>query len=253
MNRDKFYLSTIDENAHLLTKEHGLGIEIAEFCTPWFLDTEFNQIDPKIREKLACTDRFVLHAPFSELFPCAIDPKVRAIAAERYRQVIAVAQSYGIQKIVVHGGYNPKIYFPVWYTEQSVLFWKDFVQDIPDGMVFCLENVFEEEPTMLSEIIRQVNDPKIRMCLDTGHVNTYSQISVFDWLTECSDLVEHFHIHNNDTSRDSHSQLFEGTIPMTQLLNAIEEKCPSASITLELMDAKPSIDWLLKEADLIWN
>ena len=253
MNRRKIYLSTIDENAHSLAKEYGLGIEIAEFCTPWFLDTEFDQIDPKIKEKLTCSDRFALHAPFSELFPCAIDPKIRDIATERYRQVISVAKGYGIRKIVVHGGYNPRIYFPIWYIEQSVQFWMDFVREIPDGMVFCLENVFEEEPTMLSEIIRQVNDPKIRMCLDTGHVNAYSQISVFDWLTECSDLVEHFHIHNNDTSRDSHSQLFEGTIPMTQLLNAIKEKCPSASITLELMDAKPSIDWLLKEADLIWN
>ena len=45
---DKFYLSTIDENAHLLAKKHGFGIEIAEFCTPWFLDTDFAEIDPKI-------------------------------------------------------------------------------------------------------------------------------------------------------------------------------------------------------------
>ena len=253
MNRRKIYLSTIDENAHSLAKEYGLGIEIAEFCTPWFLDTEFDQIDPKIKEKLTCSDRFALHAPFSELFPCAIDPKIRDIATERYRQVISVAKGYGIRKIVVHGGYNPRIYFPIWYTEQSVLFWKDFVREIPDGMLFCLENVFEEEPTMLSRIIREVNDPKIRMCLDSGHVNAYSKISVFDWLAECADLIEHFHIHNNDTSRDSHSQLSEGTIPMTELLAAIEDKCRSATVTLELMDAKPSIDWLLKEADLIWN
>ncbi len=245
MNRRKFYLSTIDENAHLLAREHGLGIEIAEFCTPWFLDTEFEQIDPQVKEKRKCSDRFVLHAPFSELFPCAIDPKIRAVAAERYRQTIAVAQDYGIRKIVVHGGYNPRIYFPIWYIEQSVLFWKDFVRDIPDGMVFCLENVLEEEPTMLSTIIREVNAPQIRMCLDVGHVNAYSKISVFDWLTECADIIEHFHIHNNDTSRDSHNQLFEGTIPMTEFLSAIEEKCPNATVTLELMDATPSVDWLL--------
>lgn len=247
MNRKKFYLSTIDENAHILAKEHGLGIEIAEFCTPWFLDTEFDRIDPQVKEKLACSDRFVLHAPFSELFPCAIDPKVRAVAAERYRQVIIAAQGYGIKKVVVHGGYNPRIYYPIWYTEQSVLFWKDFVQEIPDGIVFCLENVFEEEPTMLTQIVREVNDPRIRMCLDIGHVNAYSGIGVFDWLSECADLIRHFHIHNNDTSRDSHSQLFEGTIPMAEFLTTIEEKCPDATIALELMDAKPSVDWLLKE------
>ena len=50
---DKFYLSTIDENAHLLAKKHGFGIEIAEFCTPWFLDTDFEKVAPLIREKLS--------------------------------------------------------------------------------------------------------------------------------------------------------------------------------------------------------
>lgn len=33
-----FYLSTIDHNAHILAKQYGMGIEIAEFFTPWFLD-----------------------------------------------------------------------------------------------------------------------------------------------------------------------------------------------------------------------
>lgn len=243
----KFYLSTIDEKAHLLAKQYDLGIEIAEFCTPWFLDMEFEQIDPKIREKLSCSDRFVLHAPFSELFPCAIDPKVRAVAAERYRQVIQIAQGHGISKIVVHGGYNPRIYFPIWYTEQSVLFWKAFVQEIPKGMVFCLENVFEEEPGMLTDIVRQVNDSRIQMCLDVGHVNAYSQVPVMDWLESCADIVAHFHIHNNDTTRDSHSQLMDGTIPMKELLAVIEEKCPHATITLELMNAEPSVRWLLED------
>lgn len=246
MNRDLLYLSTIDETAHVLAGEYGLGIEIAEFCTPWYLDTDFAQIDPVIREKLTCSNRFVLHAPFSELFPCAIDPKIRAVAAERYRQVISVAQGYGISKIVVHAGFNPKIYYPVWFTEQSIVFWKDFVSEIPEGMVFCLENVLEETPAMLTDIIRSVDSPKLRMCLDVGHVHAYAGEGVFDWITDCADLICHFHIHNNDTSFDTHSQLFEGTIPMEKLLTTIEETCPMATITLELMDAKPSVDWLVQ-------
>jgi len=247
---DKFYLSTIDENAHILAKQYGFGIEIAEFCTPWFLDTDFEKVDPLIREKLTCSNRFVLHAPFSELFPCAIDPKVRAIAAERYRQVIRVAQGYGIQKIVVHGGYNPRIYFPIWYTEQSVLFWKEFVQEIPEDMVFCLENVFEEEPEMLVHIVREVNDRKIRMCLDVGHVNAYSKVPVMDWLTMCAPYIDHFHIHNNDGTKDTHSQLWQGSIPMEELLKVIDTRCPKATVTLELMDAEPSVDWLKIESFL---
>ncbi len=238
------YLSTIDENAHLLAAQHHLGLELAEFCTPWNLDRDFEKTDPIIREKMSGSTRFALHAPFSEMFPCAIDPKVRSVAAERFRQVIAVAQNYGIHKIIVHGGYNPKIYYPIWYTEQSVIFWREFVEEIPGDMVFCLENVFEEEPEMLATIIEQIHDPRIKMCLDTGHVNAYSKIPVMDWLHRCQNLIAHFHLHNNDDSRDTHSQLWEGTIPMKALLEQISIRCPQATVTLELTDAAPSLRWL---------
>lgn len=100
---------------------------------------------------------------------------------------------------------------------------------------------------MLAEIVRQVNDSRIRMCLDVGHVNAYSKIPVMEWLNQCADLICHFHLHNNDTSRDSHSQLWDGTIDIKQLLRTIYEKCPEASITLELMDCTPSIAWIMEE------
>lgn len=247
MQKEKIYLSTIDENAHILAKQYGLGLEIAEFCTPWFLDTERNRADTLVREKLSCTNRSVLHGPFSELFPCAIDPKIRTVAAERYRQTVQIAQSYGIRKVVLHGGYNPRIYYPVWYQEQSVLFWKEFLKEIPDDMVICLENVFEEEPQMLAQIIRSADSPKIRMCLDVGHVNAYSQISAGEWLKQTSDLISHFHIHNNGGSQDTHSQLNDGSLSMKYLLEQMEKLCPEATVTLELMDADPSVCWLREE------
>ena len=100
---------------------------------------------------------------------------------------------------------------------------------------------------MLAEIIRQVDDPRIRMCLDVGHVNAYSKISAMEWLDQCEDLIAHVHVHNNDTSSDSHSQLWDGTVPMKQWLDNLEEKCPEATVTLELMDAAPSVRWLLED------
>jgi len=247
MKREKLYLSTMDENAHLLAKQYGLGIEFVEFCTPWFLDDEFPAADKQVREKMKCSDRYVIHGPFSELFPCAIDPKVRQMAAERYRQVIQVASAYGIKKIVLHGGYNPRIYYPIWYTEQSVVFWKSFVEEIPEDVVICLENVFEEEPDMIGEILRQVNNPRLRMCLDMGHVNAYSAVPAKHWLDCCGDWIDHVHVHNNNTLRDSHSPLPEGTLPIRRLLTQLEERCPEATVTIELMDAQSSVRWLLEE------
>ncbi len=256
MNRKKLYVSTIDEQAHTLAMEYGLGLELAEFCTASNLDELFHKKDTMVRSKLKYTDRLTMHGPFSELFPCAVDPMIRGVAARRYRQTIAVAQHYGISKIIFHGGYDPHLYFPCWYLEQSILFWKDFLSELPDNMVICLENVLEETPDMLADIIRQVNSPKLRMCLDVGHAHAYSKCTVHEWVSSCNDVISHFHIHNNDGSWDTHSALNAGTIDMPTLLHEIDTNCPQASVTMELMDAASSIRWLMEQHILeveTWN
>ena len=247
MDKKQFYLATIDANAHTLAKEFGFGIEISEYCTAYNMDQHFHEVDPQVREKVTCSDRFVLHAPYNELFPCAIDPKARELAKERYLQAIELAQRYGADKVVIHGGYNHWIYFPVWYTEQSIPFWKDFLPLIPEGITVCLENVLEDEPDMLLDIIKAVDDPKIRMCMDIGHVNSYAKVGVMEWMERCADYISHFHIHNNDTSWDTHSPLDQGTIPMKEFLARGDQLCPDATYTLELMESESSIRWLMEE------
>lgn len=243
MEKERFYISTIDPNAADTAREYGLGLEIAEYCTAWNMDREFPETDAAVREKLEGVSRRVLHGPFNELFPCAIDPRARELAAYRYRQAIGLAKGYGADKVVLHGGYNPRLYYPCWYTEQSILFWKEFLQEDP-GVEIVLENVFEEEPAMLLDIVRGVDHPKLRMCLDVGHVNAYSEIPASEWLKVCAGEVRHFHLHNNDGSGDVHGGLDQGMIPMKELLAMAAELCPAATFTLELMDARPSAVWL---------
>ena len=141
----KFYISTIATDAAEAAHKHGMGLEIAEFCTARKMDEQFRETDAAVRKKLEGIEKSVLHAPFNELFPCAIDPKARTLAAERYRQAIDLAVKYGAEKVVIHGGYNPWIFYPVWYVEQSIEFWKAFLADAPDAII-VLENVLEETP-----------------------------------------------------------------------------------------------------------
>ena len=246
----KYYLSTIDPSAHLTAKNYGLGLEIAEYCTAWNMDEKLHETDNAVRKKLTGIADRVFHGPFNELFPCAIDPLARELARYRYRQAITLAQKYGAKKIVLHGGYNPRLYYPVWYTEQSVLFWKDFIKELPEDMQIVLENVLEEEPEIILAIVRQVGDPRLRLCLDIGHVNAYSSISVTQWLEVCFPFISHFHIHNNAGDWDTHSALMQGTIDMAAFLKKAEELCPEATVTLELMDGEPSVRWIKEE---LWN
>ena len=248
MKREQIYLSTVDPRAGELARELGLGVEIAEYCTAWNMDREYPQTDERVREALAGNPRRILHGPFNELFPCAIDPEARDLAARRYRQAIALARDYGADKVVIHAGFNPWLYYPVWFREQSAVFWREFLAEDP-GVEIVLENVLEQEPEWMTEILRAVDSPRLRLCLDVGHVNAYSPVDAAQWLRRCAPWISHFHLHNNNGTRDAHDPLFRGSIPMEELLTLAGELCPEATFTLELPNAESSARELMKIID----
>lgn len=247
IKREQLYLSTIDPEAGDVARQYGLGVEIASFCTAWNMDEHLPETKAELETTLADISRRVLHGPYNELFPCAIDPKARELARSRYRQAMSLAQRYGAEKVVLHGGYNPWLYYPQWYEVQSILFWKEFVKEIPDGVTVCLENVLETTPQMLLSIVQAVDNEKLRLCLDIGHVNAYSQIPLWEWLEESWAYLSHLHIHNNNGTGDAHSPLFEGTIPVKELLSRAWRLCPGITATLELPESRSSVLWLWEE------
>ncbi len=240
---NRFYISTIAADAPAAAGAYGMGLEIAQYCTAWNMDDHFPETDAQVREELEGVRRRTFHAPFNELFPCAIDPQARELARRRYRQAIGLAVGYGAEKIVIHGGFLPRVYYPVWYIEQSILFWREFLADAP-GIPIVLENVLESEPEMLLAIAQGVDSPNLGICLDVGHANAYSRHSVGRWLEVCAPYIRHFHLHNNDGSADSHSPLAAGTIPMAALLERAAALCPEATFALEVAEAASSCTFL---------
>ena len=117
-------------------------------------------------------------------------------------------------------------------------------------MTVCLENVLEQMPELLTDVVRKVNSPKLRLCLDVGHISAYSPVPAERWLEACAPEIAHFHIHNNDGSRDAHGALAEGRLDMARLLSLAERLCPDATYTLELPEAAPSVRWLAERGIL---
>lgn len=240
-------LSTIDPAAPPLAARWGLGLEVDEFCTAMDMDDPalFAPRDAAVR---AYGERArVFHAPYSELFPCAVDPEARALARRRMDQTAALARQYGVHRMVAHGNFLPHVYFPVWYVEQSIGFWKDFLAGQPAEFRLYLENVLEPEPELLRDIVAGVDDPRCRLCLDVGHANVdcVSQIPPLRWLEVCAPLLGHVHLHNNDRSWDWHRPLGEGGIPIATVLEALADSAPQASITLEHSSrSEESLRWL---------
>ena len=247
MDRSRFYISTIAPGAPETARAAGMGLEIAEYCTAWNMDECFPETHAAVTDKLAGISKSALHAPFNELFPCAIDKKARALARERYLQAISLAKGYGADRVVVHGGYYERMYYPVWYTQQSTEFWRAFMADMNEDILICLENVFEPGPDMLIDIVRAADDARLGICLDIGHVNAYSPVPASEGLEKCAPYIKHFHIHNNMGDRDAHLSPGEGTLPVKELLLRAAEICPAATFTLEVLEAAQPVRWLEHE------
>ena len=247
MKRERIYLSTIAADAPEVARQYGFGLEIADYCTAYNMDDNLRQTASAVRTAVAGISRRTLHAPFSELFPCAVDPRIRQVAADRYHQALALAAGYGAERVVIHGGYNEHLYFPCWYRDESVKFWSSFADTVPDGMVICLENVLEDRPEMIPEILAAVTRENLAMCLDIGHAQAYSRVPAMEWLERCGPYLRHFHIHNNDGTRDSHNAPEDGVIPVAALLRRAETLCLDATFTLEVLEARPAAQWLERE------
>ena len=241
--RGRLHLSGMDSRAPALARTWGLGFEITEFC--WAPRLEQPDAMALVQRQIQGAAGLWLHAPFAELAPCAIDPLVRDAALCRFRQTIRTAQALGVQRMVVHGGFIPLVYFPEWFVEQSVLFWKELLADVPADMVLAVENVMEPGPDMLVQIASQVNDPRLGLCLDVGHANTsVSKTPPMDWIVPMAPWLRHVHLHNNAGDWDLHDPLGRGNIPMEQMLDTLLTVCPAATYTIENQDCAPSLDRL---------
>lgn len=245
----RLYVATIAEDAVEAAARFGAGLEIDEFCIAANMDEPaFFAWDASVRPKIEAVGaaRCVLHAPFAELCPAAIDPLVREVAVRRFDQAYRLARGYGIRRMVVHTGYIPKVYWKEWFVERSVAFWREFLLGKPDDFELLLENVLEEDPALLADIARGVDDPRLRVCLDVGHAFLQPSVPLRGWVGALAPYLGHVHLHNNHGERDTHGGLEDGGIRMESLIADIECKAPGVTYTLETAHAGPSLAWLLR-------
>lgn len=217
---------------------NNLGIEIQAFHDPYCdrekLILEYKNVLPKIKNSRS------LHAPFWEL---NLGTKMKGIRQETmnmFNYAYDVAKELECTEIVVHNGYIPGTSWINGWVNRSVEFWKEFFQDKDDSIVICLENQFEEDSEIMMLEVDQVNDHRLKICLDIGHAHCNSKMSVEDWIKTLGDRIYYFHLHNNHGKQDikghnndEHLGLCDGTIDMKKVLSLAEEYCPNAIWNVE--------------------
>ena len=138
--------------------------------------------------------------------------------------------------MIVHSGYIPFMYFKEWQAEKSAVFWQKFMSDKPADFRLYVENVLEDEPYMLAEMMKQIKDPRIGICLDVGHAH-YMGENLYNTIKLYGKRLIALHIHDNNRMDDLHLLPFHGTLKWDDVLLGLRAVDYAGDFTFEIQNA----------------
>ncbi|WP_456438411.1 sugar phosphate isomerase/epimerase family protein [Desulfurobacterium sp.] len=223
------------------TLNRNLGIELQ--LTADVLEKVPLKFFSKLAEKLA--DKPVtFHAPFMDLNPGAIDKYVREATLKRFKELKPAAEILKPEVIVFHSGFYPRKVLPVYdkWIKNCVETFKEVCDLFPETKI-AVENVFDDVPDYLNELLEKVNRKNMGICIDVGHLNIFSKLPLKDWLNLFADKIFEFHIHDNDGINDLHIAAGNGTFNFQPLFDFLKENRENPLIlTLEAKTEKDQME-----------
>ena len=236
--------------------KYGVGIEVQEYLSPENID-EHPDMAAQIAEKIKTISLRGFHGPFSDLVPASRDKKIREVTRSRFQSAYELARIVSAQHIILHTGYIPKTYPRETWLANSVAFWVNFLADKGNEPQLHLENVYEDDCTIIAELLDRINgsmgEEAVTACLDIGHVHANSSKPFTDWIPGLGKRIRYAHLHNNDGILDDHWGLWKGKIEIPRVLDLLLEHAPDAVWMIEAAsaDIEPSIIWLEENGYLV--
>jgi sugar phosphate isomerase/epimerase len=226
MLRDQ-YLPLVLENR--ISLEIGIDAEVLDTCPVGDLVRVAGELQAA---DLSCS----LHAPFLDLSPGAIDPRVRRVSRERLEEVIRLVPIFRPLWVVSHAGYEARHYADdqeAWLANCvetfSVLLGRLEGLQVP----LMVENVFEKEPGHLASLFQALPSPGLRFCLDVGHHRIYGQSALAAWIDRLGPYLGLLHLHDNQGTWDDHLALGRGGIDFLGLFDLLKARGLRPRITIE--------------------
>jgi sugar phosphate isomerase/epimerase len=206
-----------------LARQHGLGIEVQTFAYPDALDGDWLALIHHYRAALEDVPGPVaLHGPFMDMASGSVDPVINRVVRERALHALHIAAELGARTIVFHANFIATMRNPDYrtgWTQRQIEFWEPLAEQVyRQGQVIALENMWEYEPDIIGAVVRELDHPGLRVCLDVGHAHLFSDIPLDVWIDRLHALIAHIHINNNDGLIDEHHALDDGVLDYQALL-----------------------------------
>jgi len=176
------------------------------------------------------------HAPFMDLRPGAIDPRIRQVTIDRLHQIFDLVPSFQPSSVVCHPSFDERYYVSgeqIW-LENSIETWGYFLTLAREmDTIIVLENVYETGPHHLSLLLDALTSDHIRFCFDTGHFNVFSRTPLEVWMDKMASCLGQIHLHDNRGIVDEHLPVGEGNFPFQNFFQMIRGRGLNPIITLE--------------------
>jgi len=113
------------------------------------------------------------------------------------------------------------------------------------GVTVCLENMPFKNFSLSSTsaiitLIKDINNPHLKFCFDTGHANLIGEDPRESVLTAGGDLLKTVHIHDNLSDTDSHLPPYDGNIDWAEFMEALYDIGYVGTVNLETAPQKIS-------------
>ncbi len=165
-----------------------------------------------------------VHGPYLDLSPGGADRKVKAVTLDRISKTIELARSFKPKAIVFHPGYDKWTFNgdTKRWLESSLQTWEPMVKRAEEaGLTLAVENVFEEGPNALRDLLDEVNSSSFRFCFDTGHYHVFSKVPLTFWIEILAKYLCETHLHDNHKEMDEHLPIGEGGFDFEQYFSLL--------------------------------
>ena len=239
---DQVLLSANDRNIEAcvqLAQACDLGIEVMAFAFPNLLDGDRQAAIDKYRKLLVqVPGKLSLHGPFMDMAPGSPDGRINQVCRERYQDAIRIAANLNIHLVVFHANFIGAIHnidYRVGWHQRNLEFWgplADYARQ--HEITLAVENMWEFDPNIIGDLLKQIDHPNLRACLDVGHAHLFGEVPFEDWLTSLGSLIVHTHMNNNDGKIDIHMGFDHGVLNYHLLLDKIRTLPTPPNMVLEM-------------------
>lgn len=173
-----------------------------------------------------CSLRTFTHGPFFGLDIASLDICLSEYSADCLDVGLEATAALGGRVMVMHTGYMPQ--FSRGGRRHWLRNWAERMPKIVEhaeklGVTLALENTWDDRPEIMLHLADMLPGGVVRFCLDTGHVNVFSHLSITRWWDMIGDRVVALHLHDNDGLSDDHLAPGEGTFDFETLADRLNQ------------------------------